>query len=82
LTETASRASEKKSLLDFKKYLTKKNVLANYHCILFSPMKISTPNSFGFIVSNHPVLKVNLQSPVSARPPHFDVKKKEQKKKA
>jgi len=44
-------------------------------------MKISTNNSFGFIVANHPVIKVN-PTPVSSNPPRFTGTKKEVKKKS
>ncbi len=46
-------------------------------------MKISTQNSsFGFIVANHPVIKVNPQQPISTPPPRPVLGRKEQKKKA
>lgn len=45
-------------------------------------MKISNNNSFGFIVANHPVIKVN-PTPVSSNPPpRFTGTKKELKKKS
>jgi hypothetical protein len=45
-------------------------------------MKISTQNSFGFIVANHPVLKVTPQAPLSTPPPRIIAQRKVQKKKA
>ena len=45
-------------------------------------MKISTPNSFGFIIANHPVLKVAPQVPLSTPPPRIVAERKVQKKKA
>ena len=45
-------------------------------------MKISTQDSFGFIVTNHPVIKVNPQPPISTPPPPLIAGKKVQKKKA
>jgi hypothetical protein len=45
-------------------------------------MKISNRNSFGFIVANHPVIKVNATPQVPSNPPRFTGPKKELKKKS
>jgi hypothetical protein len=46
-------------------------------------MKISNHNSFGFIVANHPVIKVSPPQAISSPPPRVvPVPKKDAKKKS
>jgi hypothetical protein len=46
----------------------------------FVAMKISTPNTRGFIVNNHPVIKVSPPQPISNQPPRPTAKADKKKK--